>query len=400
MFYTVDQNSDEPIMLINKHIGFDSIDGMGVDGAAFQSELLYLDTLGKKRIQVWVNSPGGVVLDGYNIFNAILKSKTPVDTYCCGVAASIAGVIFMAGRKRVMADYARLMIHPPMGVESDRKALDAFQGSLITMLSAKSNISETDVKYLMDRTTWLTPWECLEKGFCTEIEATSESNRKRMQTNDVKAMLMVGQEITNSILNTNSSQKSSNNKVMMTKITMKLGLNDAATEDSIVSAIKAIEDRAYNSELKTISAEKSLEDFQNASKKDKEEMKKMLDKIKAELDEKTQEYTVCKAKLDAMEEDKIKAENKAKEIEAKNMIESFAKTGRIKNEASTILKWTNLAIADFEGTKSLIEEIPLNKTAPVQTELIGNKLSVGEMPTTAISLALKNKLKSEGKIPR
>ena len=55
--YTVDVNSDEPVMLINKHIGFDSEDGFGIDGSSFQAELLAFDTMGKTKIQVWINSP-------------------------------------------------------------------------------------------------------------------------------------------------------------------------------------------------------------------------------------------------------------------------------------------------------------------------------------------------------
>ena len=107
--YTIDAESDEPIMLINKHIGYDESDGMGIDGAEFERELMTLDTMKKKRIQVWINSPGGMVLDGWSIYNSILKTKTKVDTYCVGIAASIAGVIFQAGRERNMADYGILM---------------------------------------------------------------------------------------------------------------------------------------------------------------------------------------------------------------------------------------------------------------------------------------------------
>src|SRR4051794_5419098 len=92
--YTVDPAADEPIMLIDKHIGFDEVEGSGIMGDIFQKELLALDGMGKSRIQVWINSPGGLVSDGYNIYNAILKSQTKVDTYCTGMAASIAGVIF------------------------------------------------------------------------------------------------------------------------------------------------------------------------------------------------------------------------------------------------------------------------------------------------------------------
>ena len=49
MIYCVDPSADEPILLINKHIGFDEKDGMGIDGALFQQELLMLDALGKKK---------------------------------------------------------------------------------------------------------------------------------------------------------------------------------------------------------------------------------------------------------------------------------------------------------------------------------------------------------------
>ena len=51
MIYCIDPTADEPIFLINKHIGYDKDDGMGIDGSIFQQELLQMDSLGKKRIQ-------------------------------------------------------------------------------------------------------------------------------------------------------------------------------------------------------------------------------------------------------------------------------------------------------------------------------------------------------------
>lgn len=387
MIYTVDVNSDEPIMLINRHIGMDTEDGMGIDGSLFQRELLELDGMGKKRIQVWINSPGGVVLDGYNIFNAILKSNTPVDTYNIGIAASIAGVIFMAGRKRFMADYSSLMIHPPHGSD-DRKQLEALSESLVTMLAAKSNLSDNDVKYLMDRTTWINSAECFAKGFCTDIEITSDSNKKRMpQTTNVMEMWKVANSINNF---------QNNNSMSMTKITMKLGLNDAATEDNVITAIKGIEDKAYSADVAKIDAENKLAAIENAAKKSKADYEEEMDKMKKEMDSKKFAFDKLKEEYDAIVEDKVAAENIATGLKAKAMVEGFAKTGRIKNESSVILKWTNLAIADFEGTEELIKEIPLNKSAiAIVTE---NKLNDGEIHTTAMGLAVKNKLKREGKI--
>ena len=155
-------------MLINKHIGFDETEGMGVEGGAFQLELLQLDSLKKKRIQVWINSTGGIVTDGYNIYSAILKSKTPVDTYCMGAAASIAGVIFQAGRKRIMADYAWLMYHNPFGSTNDA-VIKTMRESIISMIETRCGMTEKQVSDMMNRTTFIQSDEALQMKLCDEI---------------------------------------------------------------------------------------------------------------------------------------------------------------------------------------------------------------------------------------
>ncbi len=392
MIYTIDPTSDEPIMLINKHIGFDETDGMGIDGALFQTELLQLDRLGKKRIQIWINSPGGIVLDGYNIVSAILKTQTPVDTINVGIAASIAGVIFMAGRKRIMMDYSKFMTHPTSGSE-DKKSSDAISSSLVSIMAAKSSISESDMKFLMDRTTWLNAAECFSKGFCTEIEVTREANVKRMPVSDAKAMWKESSLILNSILNNSQN----NNTMSLTKVTMRLKLNDSAPETDIVAAIDSIENRAITAEGKVTELTTEIQNKEKTSKKDMDKLKADMDDLQAKLDAKKKEFDDCKAKLDAMETDKKTAEENAATEKAKNMVEGFAKAGRIKNDASTILKWTNLAKANFDETKLMIEELPLNKVADKITIGVPNKLEAGALPTTALGLAVKNKLKREGK---
>ena len=195
-FYTVDPNADEPIMLIDKHIGFDEADGFGIMGDAFQKELLALDAMDKKRIQVWINSPGGVVSDGYNIYNAILKSNTKVDTYCIGMAASIAGVIFQAGRNRIMVDYGWLMYHNPSG-GSDMKGMEAITDSLAKMVSVRSSKTEDEVKAIMRKTTYIDAEEALAHGLCDKIESSSEQNKKRTVpvANDVKAFYRESSQI-------------------------------------------------------------------------------------------------------------------------------------------------------------------------------------------------------------
>jgi len=348
--YTVPSslNTDEPIMLINRAIGYDPDEGMGIDGAAFQEELLHLDNQGYKAIKVYINSPGGVVMDGYNIYNAILKSKTPVDTYNVGIAASIAGVIFMAGRRRVMADYAQLMMHNPFG-GSDKKQLDAMKDSLVTMLSAKAGIKPADVSYMMDRTTWMNPAECLEKGFCTDIEVTNDHNRKHMPATGARAMWNESNKILNNIFKTeHMADITPQGKALgISLIANYLGLNTDATEGSVLTEVQ----NKINSAI--LAKTKAEEEIEN-KKKEIEKMQKELDKMKKDAEDASNKFNEKCKELDALiasnkaEADAAKnkleaAEKETKAVAAKAMVEGFAKVGKIKNDPKVIEKWVNLA---------------------------------------------------------
>jgi len=366
MNYCIDPNSDEPIMLIDRHIGFDIEEGMGVDGAEFAKELLLLDTLGKKRIQVWINSPGGVVMDGYNIYNAILKSNTKVDTYCIGIAASIAAVIFEAGRNRCMQDFGVLMFHDVHGGENSEQ-LNKIGDSVAVMISARTGKTVEEVKAIMQKTTWLSASEAFEIGFCDKIEASSYQNQKRGVASDTRAMWKQGAAVLNSILKLN------NNK--MTKVTNKLGLNPDAIEDSIVASIEDLQNKAKN-------ADKIKAEIEAKQKAFDEEM----DALKAELE-------ACKNKLAEVENSaKVEAE-KALDTQIKNSLEGFVKVGRITNES--IAEWTETAkTIGFEKVENMIKNLPLNKVANKLPEL----LEV-EIPTSAMSkmAELQNKLKNNKK---
>lgn len=296
----------------------DPDEGMGIDSAIFQRELLYLDSLGKKRIQVWINSIGGVIVDGYNIISAILNTKTPVDTYNVGLSASIAGVIFMCGRERYMNDYALFMTHPPQG-SSNSKVKDFLQDSLTTLLSAKSDITKEMVNELMMLDTFLNAQGCKEKGFCTEIKNTNEMNLKE-ETNHF-LILEKANLITNKLLIKPKT---------MLKVTNKLGLVDGANEEVVLEAISKM---------------------QNRFETEKEGLKTELEAVKTE-----------KNSL-ALEVEDLK--NNALIEKCTNLVTGFAKEGKIKDEPETIEKWVNFAKIDFQGTQEILEGLPINKIAPV-----------------------------------
>jgi len=365
MNYCVDPSVDEPIMLINKHIGFDEKEGQGIDGSLFQQELLALDSMGKKRIQVWINSPGGIVMDGYNIYNAILKSKTKVDTYNVGIAASIAAVIFQAGRNRIMADYSLLMYHNPYGGEGGEE-LEKMKKSLATMIAQRTGKTEAEVLVIMAKTTWITAGEAFNSGFCDTIETSSEHNKRRV-TNDAKAMWTESNKVLNSLF--------TKNKIKMTKVTNKLGLLDEANEDAIIASIVSIENKKAEAEDKLSKME--------------DKMKKM----EAEMDEYKAKYAEAKKKAEDADEAKNKAEMEAEDTKAKNMIEGFVAQGRIKAEAVNQWVATSKAIG-FDEAKNMIEGLPMHKkAASINVAETANSAVLTNVVASAMAdLRTKNKI--------
>ena len=85
---------------------------------AIIAQLLFLESEDPdKDINLYVNSPGGVVTSGLGIYDTIQFMKAPVSTICVGQAASMGAVLLAAGAKgkRFALPNARIMIHQPSG---------------------------------------------------------------------------------------------------------------------------------------------------------------------------------------------------------------------------------------------------------------------------------------------
>lgn len=77
-------------------------------------QLMYLERQDAgKEITLYINSPGGEVISGLAVYDLISLMKSPVRTVCTGTAASMAAILFLAGKKREMLPHTRLMIHDP-----------------------------------------------------------------------------------------------------------------------------------------------------------------------------------------------------------------------------------------------------------------------------------------------
>jgi len=82
------------------------------------AQLLFLEAENpKKQIDLYINSPGGVVSSGLAIYDTMQYIKSPVSTLCMGMAASMGSFLLMAGEpgKRIALPNARIMLHQPSG---------------------------------------------------------------------------------------------------------------------------------------------------------------------------------------------------------------------------------------------------------------------------------------------
>ncbi len=353
-FYTVDVTAEKPVMLINKHIGFDETDGVGIMGDQFQAELMALDAMGKTGITVVINSPGGTVIDGMSIYSAILDSTIPVDTKCVGIAASIAGVIFQAGKNRIMSDYGLLMYHNPEG--GDDEELNKLRESLITMITSRTGKTADEVSAMMDKTTWITAGEALGSGLCDSVE---DSETKNALSTDVKMAWKQADAIVNTAFKKNTT---------MHKIINKLGLNDTATEDAVVAEIE------------------------NILKKNKDDDDK-LNKLQEDYDNKCQALAALKKECDAIKEDldKLKqdADDKAdKEVEEKATaaLNKAVAEEKIVNKPDVVARWKDSYKANPELAERMLAAIPINRKSGVDFEAaLKDKADTAKRPASKIN---------------
>lgn len=137
------------------------------------------------EIDVYINSYGGEVAEGLAIYNALKRHKAKVTTWCDGFACSIASVIFMAGDTRIMSNASLLMIHNAWTrvsgnaneLRKQADDLDTITQASINAYMEKVNISEEELKELLDEEKWLSPQEALGKGFTTMISGIDTSQK-------------------------------------------------------------------------------------------------------------------------------------------------------------------------------------------------------------------------------
>lgn len=154
---------------------YDEIGAFGVGAKQFIADLK--EHKGQ-HIHLRINSPGGEIVEGSAIYNALTRHEGGLTVHIDALAASMASVIAMSGNPIYMADNALLMIHNPWtlaaGEAKDLRKqadlLDTMKSNLIRAYQKKSGMEEKAIAKLMDEETWMDATEAAALGFIDAIE--------------------------------------------------------------------------------------------------------------------------------------------------------------------------------------------------------------------------------------
>ncbi|HEV7405170.1 MAG TPA: head maturation protease, ClpP-related [Chthoniobacteraceae bacterium] len=153
----------------------DEIGAYGVGSKAFNAELKKHTG---KRVLLRLNSPGGSVVEGNAIANALRRHKGGITVQIDALCASMATLLSTCGAPVKMAENGLFMIHNPSAnyVSGDagdlRKTadlLDKMKGTLVAAYVAKTGKPAAEIQQAMDDVTWLSADEAKEWGFVDEI---------------------------------------------------------------------------------------------------------------------------------------------------------------------------------------------------------------------------------------
>ncbi len=154
------------------------------------AQLLFLEAENpKKQIDLYINSPGGVVTSGLAIYDTMQYIKSPVATLCMGMAASMGSFLLMAGEagQRVALPNARIMLHQPSGgfrgqasdIERHAEDIVKTKRRLNELYAKHCGRTYEEVERTLDRDHFMDAEEAKAWGIVDRVESAREDPPRR-----------------------------------------------------------------------------------------------------------------------------------------------------------------------------------------------------------------------------
>lgn len=144
------------------------------------AQLLFLEADNPdKEINLYINSPGGVITSGFAIYDTMQHIKAPVNTICMGQAASMGAFLLAGGRKggRMALPSAQIMIHQPHGgatgqasdIELTAQEILRMRERLNYLLSVHTGQSVEKLERDVERDYFMNPEEAIAYGLIDKV---------------------------------------------------------------------------------------------------------------------------------------------------------------------------------------------------------------------------------------
>lgn len=294
---------------------FDEIGGWGIYAKELKDEVSS-QLSPSDELVVNINSPGGSVFEGIEIYNYLKGLENPTTVRINSLAASIATVIALGADKLEISESAFFMIHNPwsmaMGEAEDMRkqadVLDKIKETILSIYEKNSNLSREKIEEYMNEETWLTGSEAVEYGFADVL------------TEGVKVAAKATTDIVKNFKNIPNNLKMAEEKSVLDKIKSLLSGEETKNElneryAELTEEVKALKET--NSDL-----EGTLEDAYNALKTEKDnkvvELQAKDEEIQAKVTEIEAKVAEVEAKDKEITELKATIEAKDNEIEELN----------------------------------------------------------------------------------
>ncbi len=150
------------------------------------AQLLYLEAEDPdKDINLYVNSPGGMVSAGLAVYDTMEYIRCPITTICMGMAMSFGAMLLASGTKgkRFALPHSRIMIHQPLiygggisgsatDINIEAKEILNMKDKLIKILSKHSGQSEEKIRLDSERNFYMSAEEAKNYGIVDEVLET------------------------------------------------------------------------------------------------------------------------------------------------------------------------------------------------------------------------------------
>ncbi len=154
------------------------------------AQLLFLESENPdKDINLYINSPGGIVTAGLAIYDTMQFIKPDVSTMCVGQAASMGALLLAAGAKgkRYCLPHSKVMIHQPLGgfqgqatdVDIHAREILKTREQLNRIMAGHTGKPVETIAKDTDRDNFMSPSEALEYGLIDRILDTRSKDKEK-----------------------------------------------------------------------------------------------------------------------------------------------------------------------------------------------------------------------------